>query len=957
MVIDAPQYLVYGGWAHGARPERGICNSAELQLPPWPIGRKFLAVRQDSRDWLFQAGTAGVYALLARLVIAFDTQNGMAGVFWPGAGIALGAVLLGGKRYAGAVFAGAVAGELWSGRSLPLAVCLAAAGAGEALLARWLLLRTGKRPFDVALQSSRDFYRLCLLAAVLGPVFGAAVGTLSLRYLGSIADSHAWMLVSHWWMGDALGVLICTPLVLAFRHAGLPPTRKLAEATLLFALALLVGQIVFLDWFGGLLGPLRGSYWVYLIVSVAAVRLGLRGVLVILVMTLLQAMAGIFAGKGTFGDDLARAQLVNFWTYMTVLSVVGMSLALVFAERELISAQLLGTRQRYASLFDNMLDGLAHFRMIFHDGTPVDYEFFSANPAFERVTGLSNVVGRRMSDLLPGYATAHQDSLDILGRVARTGEPQRWTRYFAPTDRWFANAAYAAAPGEVILMVENVSERVRVGEQLRKLSLAVEQSPTSIIITDMNGRIEYVNPAFTSVSGYSGAEVLGQNPRLLQSGRTPRETYTDLWATISAGKVWRGHFANRRKDGTEYYESATISALNLEGGRVSHYVAVKEDVTELRQAMDGLRLSEARLRLALDAAGLCLFDAAVHEGTLELSWDRGLRELWGLAPGDAADFPAFLAGVHPDDRVAVQQAIDRALDPAGDGQYGAEYRVVSRRDGAVRPVSATGKALFEESTAVRLLGVVKDVSEQKRLQKEARERRNEMEMLLNQQVAAHTAAAIAHELNQPLVAVSAYSEAAAAMLASGARQPEKLSRALQGAVEQAQRAGRTLHELLEFLHKGETLREPVDLNAVVRSAVAIAEEKSYGTLQTTVDLEANLPSVQANSLQIQKVLVNLLENSTEAMREAGISPSRVHVTVRTEARASLARVTVQDSGPGLTPDLAERIFEPFFTTKPKGVGLGLAISRALVEAHGGQLWAEASTGPGATFHFTLPFAT
>jgi signal transduction histidine kinase len=232
-----------------------------------------------------------------------------------------------------------------------------------------------------------------------------------------------------------------------------------------------------------------------------------------------------------------------------------------------------------------------------------------------------------------------------------------------------------------------------------------------------------------------------------------------------------------------------------------------------------------------------------------------------------------------------------------------------------------------------------------------------MEVLVNQQVAAQTAAAIAHELNQPLVAISAYSEAAVHMLEAQIKNPQKLERAPRGAMAQAQRADKTLHELLDFLHQGESTRELLDLNALVRDAVAIARDSGCAALQPELELQADLPPVLANRLQIQKVLVNLLRNSIEATSALPGATAEISIAVRTDASRNMAQVTVRDHGPGLTGELADPIFRPFFTTKPAGIGLGLAISRALVEAHGGQLWADVIANPGATFHFVLPFAT
>lgn len=900
--------------------------------------------------WL--AATAVGYALLAKIVLTYYSTNGLVTVFWPGAGVALAALLLGGIRFGAAVYVGAVAGWIAAGQAPAVAAVIAAGGVLEPLLAAWLLSRKGG--FDVSLGTTREFFRLCYLGALLSSCVGALVGVGTLTLAGHLPAHDFWHQLSHWWMGDALGIVVLTPFIMVWRQPPRVQAWRAPEAMVLFGLAFLVGPIIFLDWFRSIFGLVNRGYWMYLLVSWAAVRLGLHGVLLVLLLAVLQALAGAAQGLGYFANDLMMTQMTNFWVYMLTLAIVGMSLAIIFAEREQIAAKLRSSETRYGSLFDNMLDGVAHCRMIFDGGRPADYEFIAVNPAFEKVSGLKGAVGRRMSELIPGYAADNRISLETFGRVASSGDAVCWEHYQAALDKWFSFAAYRPAAGEFVAVIENITERRRAEEEVRKLSLAVAQSPVSIVITDLDGRIQYVNPAFSQASGYSAAEALGRNPRLLKSGRTPPKVYDDLWAALVAGKVWRGDFINRRKDGSDYLETATISPLRQADGQVTHYVAVKADITELTRALAELRASEDRLRLAKTAAGLGVYDRDIASGRLE--WDERARELWGVGPDEPITFATFLAGVHPDDRAATQAAIDRALAPGGSGEYAAEYRVVSRADGSVRHIAANGQAFFEGGRAVRLVGTLKDISMQKRLEREVQERRNDMEALAKQQVAAQTAAAIAHELNQPLVSISAYSEAALRMLRGGTKSPEKLARAVEGAMAQALRAGETLHELLDFLHKGDAVAEAVDLNGVVGDALIIAAESGYGGFQPVIELEHDLPPVLANRLQLQKVLVNLLHNGLDAMRDAGVPTAAITITVRTAAGRDMAQVTVRDSGPGLDAETAQRIFEPFFSTKTDGVGLGLAISRALIEAHGGQLWAELESGPGATFHFTLPFA-
>ena len=234
--------------------------------------------------------------------------------------------------------------------------------------------------------------------------------------------------------------------------------------------------------------------------------------------------------------------------------------------------------------------------------------------------------------------------------------------------------------------------------------------------------------------------------------------------------------------------------------------------------------------------------------------------------------------------------------------------------------------------------------------------RAEMEELVNLQVASQTAAAIAHELNQPLNALASYADAALRLLQAGNPAPEKLQRAVEGGAAQAQRAGQVVRELLQFFQQRDTPIEVIDLKQAIERALAVVESSGIEGLDLMVDLGAELRPVRANRLQVEKVLVNLVSNGADAMRAAGVSPQSITITVRPAAEDNMAQVTVRDRGPGLSEEAARRVFTPFYTTKPRGIGMGLAISRALIEANGGRLWSEAAPGRGGIFHFTLPFA-
>lgn len=370
---------------------------------------------------------------------------------------------------------------------------------------------------------------------------------------------------------------------------------------------------------------------------------------------------------------------------------------------------------------------------------------------------------------------------------------------------------------------------------------------------------------------------------------------------------------------------------------------------------EALRVSEERLRLAKQAAGLGIFDYDIKRNIVY--WDKQMRKFWGEPSESTISYEEFVARIHPEDRAARQEAIDCAMNPAGNGEYRAEYRVVNTANGAELWIAAMGQVYFEAGQANRLVGITRDVTEQKNIQKKLQTQRDEAESILKQQVAARTASAIAHELNQPLTAISAYSEVALHAIHNDDLDSDHLIRALEGCVEQAQRAGRSLHELLAFLQKGEVVTERLNLNEVIHDALSIVRNDGHGGFHVTLHLQQNLPAIRCNRTQVQKVLVNLLRNADEAMRAVDLPALTVSTKVQTMNEVNVALVIVQDNGPGLEPAVAKRIFEPFFTTKPTGIGMGLAISRTLIETNGGYLWLDPDTRPGAKFHFTLPFAS
>ncbi len=486
-----------------------------------------------------------------------------------------------------------------------------------------------------------------------------------------------------------------------------------------------------------------------------------------------------------------------------------------------------------------------------------------------------------------------------------------------------------------------------------------EAAADAMLLIDDSGQVAYANPAALQLLEYSadsiyGLEVEALIPANIRSKHKHyREAFSDHPEKRPMGKG--SDLFALSSSGKKLAVDIGLSPISMQKEKyvlVTFYLA-----TQRRAAEHALQASEERLRLAKQSAGLGVFDFDARHQVVH--WDERMCELWGMGNTQTVSYEDFLAVIHPEDRAARQAAIVHASDKNGNGEFKAEFRIINAQDATERWILTTGKMHFEDGHATRLIGVAQDITEHKKLEKTLQEQRAESIFIFKRQVAALAASAIAHELNQPLAAISAYSEVALHELNNVNTQPEKLKRALEGCVTQAQRAGTSLHELLAFLHEGKLVVTPFDLNLLVKDALNIAKSDGYKEFQAKVQLEPKIPFVLANRSQVQKVLVNLLRNAVEAMRGAGLNDGDIVISVQTDQQLNMAHVSVQDSGPGVDADKIKRIFEPFFTTKSTGIGMGLAISRALIESNGGQLWLapNSSANIGASFHFTLPFTT
>lgn len=482
-------------------------------------------------------------------------------------------------------------------------------------------------------------------------------------------------------------------------------------------------------------------------------------------------------------------------------------------------------------------------------------------------------------------------------------------------------------------IAQNIEESKRARQQLQKLSRAIEQSPVSVLITDTRGTIEYVNPKLCQVSGYSAAELVGQNPRVLKSGKQTQETYHELWSTILSGGEWNGELLNRKKNGEFYWEHAVISALRNDAGEIANFVGVKQDITEQKAAERETRRFKNILDNTLDMIFMFEPDSLrliyLNKGAVtSLGYEHDDligRPVWEIKP--LLPEPVFRAHIAP-----LLHGEKRWLN----------YETVHlRKDGTQLPVEVFLQLIEEEEGKRVFVAISRDLTERRKID----------------MMKAEFISTVSHELRTPLTSIlGSLGLVRGTMIGE---LPPAARPMIEIAYSNSERLVRLINDILDMekIESGKMRFEmkPVDLMGAIEQALQ-ANQGYAERYNVRFVLAAGMAGAKVNADpdRLSQVLANLLSNA------AKFSPSDAEVTVAVGRAGSLLRVEVADKGRGIPEEFRGRIFRKFSqadssdTRQKGGTGLGLSIAKALVERMGGRIGYDTEVGAGTTFFFELP---
>jgi PAS domain S-box-containing protein len=576
--------------------------------------------------------------------------------------------------------------------------------------------------------------------------------------------------------------------------------------------------------------------------------------------------------------------------------------------------------------------------------------------------------GGRTVEELKQWGTSdaiHPDDLSgitqAFTQAIASGEPYDLEVRFRRFDgayRWFQirGLPLRDASGAILrwhVLNNDIDERKRMEDVLRhseaRLRAIVETTPECVHVIAGDGTLLSVNAAGAAMAGRSSvALMLGRNFYDLVTPED-RERYRAFNESVCAGQKGFLEFHIFRLDGECRHLETHAAPLRNDDGTVAQ-LGVARDITARKQAEARLRESERNLRQLTETIPEMLW-SATPEGAVDYCNAR-MRDYTGF-DAEQVMVDGWTKLLHPDD---VDQAVREWLSCIRTGaSYQVEVRTFHAADATYRWCMTNARPLLDEHGRIlKWYGTVVDMHDWRQAQEELRHTQEKLAYMMRVTTMGELTASIAHEVNQPLSGIITNAGTCLRMLAADPPDVDGACETARRTIRDANRASDVIVRLRALFTGKELTTESMDLNEATREVIALSMNELQGhRVVLRPELADDLPLVTANRVQLQQVILNLLRNASDAMVDVHDGPRQL--LIRTERdQGDRVRLTVRDVGVGLEPHVMDKLFQAFYTTKSSGMGIGLSVSRSIVEKHGGRLWGEPNDGPGATFAFSIP---
>ena len=494
-------------------------------------------------------------------------------------------------------------------------------------------------------------------------------------------------------------------------------------------------------------------------------------------------------------------------------------------------------------------------------------------------------------------------------------------------------------------------ERELKRSEVRKAAI-VDAALDCIVTIDHEGRITEFNPAATHTFGYRRDEVMGKHladviipPSLREKHRQGFARYLATGEARMLGK--RIEMTAVRANGSEFPVELAITRTPLEG--LPSFTGYLRDITERKRAEQALRRSEAFLAEAQNLSHTGSFSWRV--ATDEITWSEELYRIYELEPGIPVTLELIRSRVHPEDLTLYERMVEEARVGGNDFEW--HYRLLMP-DRSIKYMHALAQSTRDQDGQLEYIAAVQDVTA-RRLAEEARDKaRSELTHVARVTSLGTLTASIAHELNQPLSGIVTNAGTCMRMLAADPPNIDGARETARRTIRDGNRASEMITRLRALFGKKSATLQTLDLNEAVREVIALSlSELQKNRVILRPELAHDLPVVTGDRVQLQQVMLNLLRNASDAMSTINDRPRDLLIRTEPDDNDSV-RLSVGDVGIGFEPHSADKLFDAFYTTKNDGMGIGLSVSRSIIERHHGRLWATPNSGPGVTFSFSIP---
>jgi PAS domain S-box-containing protein len=465
-----------------------------------------------------------------------------------------------------------------------------------------------------------------------------------------------------------------------------------------------------------------------------------------------------------------------------------------------------------------------------------------------------------------------------------------------------------------------------------------------------DGSVDFVNQRLSNSTGLSALELSNSGwSSIVHTDDLVK--YIGQWqVALAAGEPTESEVRIRTGDRDYRWMLVRNVPLRDDLGKIIKWYGTGIDIEDRKRADEQLRRSEAYLSEAQRLSRTGSFGWQVS--TDEILWSEQTYQIFGYDDSAKPSLKLVIDRTHPDDRNRVRQLLKQVSTDGG--SFDTKHRLLMP-DGGVKYLHVVAHAMRDSSGIVEFIGAVTDITPAKKADESLRKAQADLAHVNRVTTMGELAASLAHEVSQPITGASINAHACLRYLKRDQPDPDGASQAASRMIRDVNRAADIISRIRSFFRKGAPTQEPIDVNEVIQEMVVLlSNEVTQHSVSVRTELAANLPLVVGDRVQLQQVLMNLMINSIDAMKSVeGVRQLTLNSELSDDGQLL---VSVYDTGFGFPVNQADQIFAAFFTTKSYGTGMGLSISRSIVESHGGRLWAINNSGPGACFKFTLPTA-